>query len=318
MTHREPDVRREPVQTLLPGTEPGAGSVVREADAGAFGPTVESFGPRFAAFVAGLERPVVFFDTETTGTDPAQDRIVEISLVRVAPGATHVDPPRTWRVAPQVRIPMEASRVHGITDADVADAPTFAQLADDIAAVLHGADLAGFNVVRFDVRILQAEFARCGHPFDLSAVALFDAQVIYHRREPRTLAAALRFYRGRELHDAHGAEADTLASLEVFAGQLERYDDLALDRRGLHELSTANGDAYVDSGRRFMWRDGEPCFAFGKLRGKSLRWVAADPAERGYLRWMADGNFEEDTKAVVREALEGRIRSRAHAPAASD
>jgi DNA polymerase-3 subunit epsilon len=134
--------------------------------------------------------------------------------------------------------------------------------------------------------------------------------VIYHRREPRNLAAALRFYRDKELEGAHGALADTVASLEVFAGQLARYEDLSPEVDALHELSASHNDAFCDLGRRFIWRDNEPHFNFGRMRGKSLRWVAADPEERKYLRWFLDGTFEEDAKGLVREALTGRIRLR--------
>jgi DNA polymerase-3 subunit epsilon len=270
-------------------------------------------GPRFAAFAAGLTRPVVFFDIEATGTDPNADRIVELSVVRINPateaGPGAIDPPRTWRINPGVHIPSEASEIHGIYNDDLANAPTFARVADEIAAVFQGADLAGFSITRFDVRILQAEFVRASRLVDFSRARIIDAQVIYHQREPRNLAAALRFYRGRELVSAHGAEADTIASLEVFAGQLARYEDLGVAIDDLHAISAQHNDAYCDAGRRFAWRDNEPVFNFGRMRGKSLRWVASDPTERAYLRWMIDGNFDEDAKDIVREALRGRIRA---------
>lgn len=267
-----------------------------------------ALGPRFAAFVAALERPLVFFDIEATGADPIADRIIELSAVRVT--AHGVEPARTWRIDPGVKIPSEASDIHGIYNRDLAGAPSFASVADAIAEVFTGADLAGFSITRFDVRILQAEFVRAGRMVDFSRTRIVDAQVIYHQREPRNLAAALRFYRGRELHDAHGAQADTVASLEVLAGQLERYPDLELGIDSLHAISSLHNDAYCDGGRRFAWRDREPVFNFGRLRGKSLRWVAGDPEERAYLRWMIEGNFDEDAKDIVREAMRGRIRCR--------
>jgi DNA polymerase-3 subunit epsilon len=266
----------------------------------------------------------VFFDIEATGTDPVADRIVEICVVRVNPpvcpgggrgGSDGIEAPRTWRIDPQVRIPSEASEIHGIQNEDVQGAPTFAAIAGELEALFAGADLAGFSISRFDVRILHAEFVRAGHTIDFSKTRILDAQVIFHRKEPRNLAAALRFYRDKELLGAHGAEADTVASLEVFAGQLERYDDLSLQLDDLHELSATHNDAYCDGSRRFSWRDGEPTFNFGRLRGKSLRWVAGDPNERKYLRWFLDGNFDEDAKIIVRDALEGRIRRRLRATA---
>ena len=176
--------------------------------------------------------------------------------------------------------------------------------------MIHDCDLAGFSIGRFDVRILQAEFVRAGRVIDFSSTRVVDSQVIFHRREPRNLSAALRFYRNKELTGAHGAEADTVAALEVFAGQLERYEDLELDVEALHELSASHNDAFCDLGRRFMWRENEPVFNFGRLRGKSLRWVAGDPTERRYLKWFLEGHFDEDAKGIVREALNGRIRRR--------
>lgn len=267
-------------------------------------------GPRFESFWRALTRPVVFFDIEATGTDPVSDRIVELSIVRVEPPPAGLHPPRTWRINPEVRIPTEASEIHGIVNDDLDSAPTFAALVPELTALFAGADLAGFSIGRFDVRILAAELARAGSTLDLSASRVIDAQVIYHQREPRNLAAALRFYCGRELVDAHGAEADTIAALEVFAGQLERYADLPLDLDALHDESSAHNDAYCDAQRRFMWRDSEPVFNFGRMRGKSLRAIASDPTERKYLRWFLDGTFDEDAKGIVRDALMGRIRRR--------
>lgn len=279
-------------------------------------PSIVDLGPRFATFVENLERPVIFFDIEATGTDPVSDRIVELCMVRVGPPPMWIESPRTWRVNPQTRIPAEASEVHGIYNDDLAQAPSFAEIAGELHSLFEGADLAGFSIGRFDVRIIAAEFLRAGIDFDPARRRVIDSQVIYHIREPRNLTAALRYYRNRDLTDAHGAEADTIASLEVFAGQLERYADLPSGVDGLHAASAAHNEAYCDSGRRFAWRDNEPVFNFGRMRGKALRWVAADPDERKYLRWFLDGTFDEDAKTIVREALVGRIRRR-QAPAAS-
>jgi DNA polymerase III subunit epsilon len=284
-------------------------------------PGLEGLGAgsqRFEQFVAGLERPIVFFDIEATGTDPIADRIVEISLLRVCPPPIGVQAPTTFRVDPQVRIPVEATEIHGIVNDDLAGAPTFADVAPAIAELLADADLAGFAIGRFDVRILAQEFQRAGHTVDLAQRRVVDTQVIFHQREPRNLAAALEFYRGKKLVDAHGAQADTMASLEVFAGQLERYGDLPIEVDALHAESSQGTDTYCDGQRRFQWRDNEPAFNFGRLRGTPLRWVAADPEERRYLRWFLEGSFDEDAKAIVRDALGGRIRRRPSAAAAAD
>lgn len=270
-----------------------------------------ALGPRFAEFVAALRRPVVFFDIESTGTEPGFDRIIEICLLRVEPAPQGVQAPKTWRINPGIRIPVEATEVHGISNEDVASCPGFAKVADEILAELEGADLAGFAITRFDLKLLQAEMNRAKKSFDGTKAKLLDAQVIYHRREPRNLGAALQFYRGHELVDAHGAQADTVATLEVFAGQLERYSDLGLQMDHLHEVSSSYGsNHFVDPGRRFLWRDGEPTFNFGKLRGKSLRRCASDPQDREYLRWILGGNFEERVKKIVSDALEGKILRR--------
>ncbi len=272
-------------------------------------PSIEDMGPRFFEFIEGLRRPVVFFDIESTGTDTQRDRIIEICLLRVCPLPVAVEPPKTWRVNPTVRIPAESTNVHGIVDADVAQEPTFADIADDVIGMLEGCDLAGFNICRFDIRILQQELVRANKHFDLSKANVVDAQVIFHKNEPRNLAAALQFYCDDELVDAHGAAADTIATLRVFAGQLARYEHLTADVGGLNEMVSAMDAAYVDKSRRFVWRDNEPSFNFGKLRGKSLRAVASDPSERDYLRWIVKGSFEDDVKQLIRDALDGTIRT---------
>jgi DNA polymerase III subunit epsilon len=285
-------------------------SLVAEAGPAEAAALLARLGPRFESFWRALARPVVFFDIEATGTDPMTDRIVELSVVRIDPPPAGLCPPRTWRINPEMRIPSEASEIHGIVNDDLGGAPTFAAIVPELTEVFAGADLAGFSIGRFDVRILAAELARAGSTLDLSASRVIDAQVIYHQREPRNLSAALRFYCDRELVDAHGAEADTIAALEVFAGQLARYDDLPLDLDALTDESSAHNDAYCDGQRRFMWRDNEPVFNFGRMRGKSLRAIASDPTERKYLRWFLEGSFDEDAKGIVREALVGRIRQR--------
>lgn len=270
-----------------------------------------ALGERFAHFVATLERPVVFFDIESTGTEPGMDRIVELCALRVEPGSAGVQEPKTWRMNPGIRIPREATEVHGISNEDVAGEPSFAELGPDIVSVFENADLAGFAITRFDIKMLAAELSRAKIDLDLSSARTLDAQVIYHRKEPRNLSAALQFYCGKELVDAHGALADTFATLEVFAGQLQKYEDLPSGMGELHDFASSYGSSqFVDAARRFMWRDGEPVFNFGKLKGKSLRRCAGDPADRDYLRWILGGSFDDEVKEIVQDALDGKIRSR--------
>jgi DNA polymerase-3 subunit epsilon len=180
-----------------------------------------------------LERPLVFIDLETTGVSPVTDRIVELAMIKVHPDGRRET--ITRRVNPGVPIPPESSRLHGITDADVAAAPVFARVADEVLAFIGDADLAGFNIHRFDLPVLQRELADAGRPLAMEGRAVVDAQVIYHRRVPRDLAAAYRLYCGKELVGAHGAAADIEACVEVLDAQLAAYPDLPRTPPGLAE-----------------------------------------------------------------------------------
>ena len=160
-----------------------------------------------------LTRPLVFFDLETTGTNITHDRIVEISIVKLMPDGTVVE--RSRRLNPEMPIPAEATAVHHITDDDVAGEPTFRQVAASLSKLLQGCDIAGFNSNRFDIPLLDQEFHRAGVDFDLNGVRFVDVQTIYHKKEPRTLVAAYRYYCGKELEEAHSALADTRATMEV-------------------------------------------------------------------------------------------------------
>ncbi|HQR45298.1 MAG TPA: 3'-5' exonuclease [Thermoanaerobaculia bacterium] len=246
-------------------------------------------------------RPIVFFDLETTGTEKMLDRIVEIAAIAVPPEG----PPRVFDrlVNPGVRIPSEASAVHGISDADVADAPTFRDLVPELLAFLGDADLAGYNVRAFDIPVLQKEFERAGATFSLERRRIVDMQTIFFKKEPRDLAAALRLFAGRDHGGAHAALADVVATAEVLAGQLRRYPDLPRTLDGLHEFSVPAEGRWVDPDKRFGWRDGEAVFAFGVHRGKSLALVAETKPE--YLDWMIRGDFPEAAKEIARNARRG-------------
>lgn len=273
-------------------------------------PQIKQLGPRFLEFISALDRPVVFLDIEATGTDAQRDRIIELSLLRISSDPVTIEAPKTWRIDPTQRIPQEASEIHGIYNEDLEGCPTFAELAEEIAGLLRGVDLAGFAISRLDLRLLKAEFARSTVELDLNSARLIDAQVIFHTREPRNLAAAVQFYCGETLENAHGAEADTVASLKVFAGQLARYGDLSTSVEELDALNSSMNAAYVDETRRFMWKDGEPAFNFGKLKGKPLRWAAGDPEHRGYLRRLLQGTLEGEAHTIVVDALNGKIRKK--------
>ncbi|MDM7916501.1 MAG: 3'-5' exonuclease [Candidatus Eisenbacteria bacterium] len=248
-----------------------------------------------------LSRPLVVLDTETTGSVPFRDRIVEIAMLKVHPDGRKERYQR--RVNPEIRIPVEAIAVHGITNEDVEFCPPFRKVASEITTFIGDADLCGFNVHGFDLRILTAELARCGESFSLDGRDVIDVQVIFHRREPRDLSAAVRFYLGREHEGAHGAEADTEATFDVLCAQIERYGDLDPTAPGLALFSKRSSDRHVDPDRKLEWRDGEACFCFGKYAGRRLREVMEVDPE--YITWILERDFPLALKTIIREAQEG-------------
>jgi DNA polymerase-3 subunit epsilon len=247
-----------------------------------------------------LERPLVLFDLETTGTDPSRDKVVEIAILRLDPDGGRLG--RTRRINPERPIPAEATAVHGIRDEDVRDEPPFRRIARGLLELLAGADLAGFNVRRFDVPLLDREFRECGLDLELAERRIVDAMTIFHRQEPRDLSAAVRFYLGREHEGAHGAEADLNATAEVLDAQLERYPDLPRSVEELDAWSRPRRDA-VDGQGKFVRRHDEIVFGFGKHRGRSLAEVAREAPD--YLEWVVSSDFPEDAKEIVRHALKG-------------
>jgi len=249
-----------------------------------------------------LKRPIVFFDLETTGTNITHDRIVEISLIKVMPDGSELE--RTRRINPEIPIPAEASAIHGIYDADVAGEPTFRQVAASLAQMLEGCDIAGFNSNRFDIPLLDQEFTRAGVNFDICAARFIDVQTIYHKREPRTLVAAYRFYCDKNLEDAHSAAADTRATLEVLKAQLERYEDLPADVDALSDYASNNRNVDL-MGRLVYDEQRREVINFGKYKGQLAQDVLArDP---GYYSWIMQGDFTQNTKnAFTRIRLRAR------------
>lgn len=249
-----------------------------------------------------LNKPLAVFDLETTGTDYVKDRIVEISVVRI-----NVDGSRTVytkRLNPGIPIPMEASAVHGIYDEDVVTAPTFKEIAAELYEFMNPCDLAGFNSNKFDIPVLLEEFIRAGYSFSIDNRALVDVHRIYTHFEKRSLEAAYQFYCNKTLENAHSAEADTMATLEVLMAQLGKYAELKPEVQFLHDLS--NEERFVDSGRRFVYLNGKPAFNFGKHKGKYVEDVLrTDPS---YYNWMLDGDFAQHTKQKLKEIKEGMKR----------
>lgn len=238
-----------------------------------------------------LKRPIIFFDLETTGTNITDDRIVEISLIKVNPDGSEVE--RTRRINPGRPIPQEATAVHHITDQDVADAPTFKQIAHSLAEIFSGCDIAGFNSNRFDIPILDEEFRRAGIKFDFSKARFIDVQTIFHKKEQRTLVAAYRFYCDKELDGAHSANADTRATYEVLMAQLDRYNDLPNDIQQLSDYSSQNRNVDL-MGRIVLDEQGRKVINFGKYKGRLVAEVLSrDP---GYYNWIQQGDFPGNTK----------------------
>ena len=243
-----------------------------------------------------LKRPIVFFDLETTGVDTSKDRIVEISMIKVMPdGSKDV---KTRRVNPEMPIPAEATAVHGITDEDVKNEPTFRQLAKSLAQFIQGCDFGGFNSNRFDLPLLVEEFLRVGVDVDLKRRKFVDVQNIFHKKEQRTLVAAYKFYCDKDLTDAHSAAADTMATYEVLCAQLDRYDDLENDIDFLTEFSER--EKAVDYAGRIVYNEqGVEVFSFGKYRGQSVEEVFR--REPSYYAWMMKGDSPLYTKKVITE-----------------
>lgn len=244
-----------------------------------------------------LKNPLIFFDLETTGIDIVHDRIVEISFIKVYPGGK--EECKTRRINPEIPIPPESTAVHGITDEDVKDCPTFRAIAKSLAAQIEGCDLAGFNSNRFDIPLLVEEFLRAGVDVDLSNRKFVDVQTIFHKMEQRTLSAAYKFYCNKSLENAHAAEADTRATYEILKAQLDRYPDvLQNDIKFLSEYScfTKNVDF---AGRVVYDENGKEVINFGKYKGRPVENVLQnDPS---YYDWIMNGDFPLNTKRVFTE-----------------
>jgi DNA polymerase-3 subunit epsilon len=241
-----------------------------------------------------LQRPICFFDLETTGVHVAKDRIVEIAILKVFPNGNKES--KTWLVNPEMKIPKEVIAVHGITDEKVANEPTFKQLAPEIYALIKDSDLGGFNSDRFDIPLLAEEMLRAGIDFDMKNRRSVDVQTIFHKMEKRTLSAAYKFYCDKELVDAHAAAADTLATYEVLLAQIEKYPELENNVSALSEFSTRKKSLDF-AGFIIEDKNGEAIFSFGKHKFKKVAQVLED--EPGYYSWIMQADFPLYTKKVL-------------------
>lgn len=252
-------------------------------------------------FPLELDRPLAFVDLETTGLSPSRDRVVELALLRISPEGEVLE--RVRRFNPGVPIPPAATEVHGISDEDVADEPPFASRARSLADLLEPCDLAGFNLRRFDLPMLLAELQRAGVSFSLEGRRILDAQVVFHREEPRDLSAAARFYLGIEHEDAHSALADIRTTARVLGAQLQRYEHLPRDPDGLHRYCDEVAPFQTALERWFRDDGDDRIFRRGKHKDRPLSRVARE--EPDYLRWMLGlEDLETEVGQAVREALD--------------
>ena len=243
-----------------------------------------------------LNRPLVFFDLETTGTDIANDRIVEISLLKLFPSGN--EDLKTFLINPGIPIPAEATAIHGITDEDVKDKPSFSALSEILLGILSNSDLCGYNLLKFDFPLLRMEFARNKIEFNTVGVNLIDPMRIFMKNEPRDLTAALQFYCGENLEDAHSAEADTIATKKVLLSQIQKYADVPGTVPELSSYSIEGQKRFADITGKLMYNDkNEIVFSFGKHKGERV----IDNAD--YCGWVLGADFPEDTKAIVRQLL---------------
>lgn len=241
-----------------------------------------------------LTKPICFFDLETTGINITSDRIVEIAVLKVFPDGK--EDRKTWLINPGMPIPAEVTAIHGISDADVADKPTFKELANEINSMVKDSDLAGFNSNRFDIPLLAEEMLRAGIDFDMKGRVTVDVQTIFHKMEQRTLAAAYKFYCDKNLDDAHSAAADAEATYEVLKAQLAKYDELQNDTKFLAEFSSRK--RFADFAGFIVYNKyNEECFSFGKHKAKRVEDVLNE--EPGYFGWLLNADFPLYTKKVL-------------------
>lgn len=251
-----------------------------------------------------LVRPLVVFDIESTGISPRKDRIIELAAIKLMPDGEEIS--KCWLMNPGVPIPPETTAIHGISDEIVKDCPTFADKAEEIFEFFRGCDLSGFNADRFDIPCLEEEFARVGMAFAPSARKHVDVQRIYHKKEPRDLSAAVRFYLGRNHDGAHGAEADTRATLEVLKAQTAKYSDLPATVDEMDEYLVPHDPMNADRAGTLRWKDGELTINFGKKKGESLKKLLLN--EPNYLKWILKGDFDTEVRMIIKDLLDnGRL-----------
>ncbi len=250
-----------------------------------------------------ITRPIVFFDLEATGVNVMRDRIVEICVIKLQTNGDRTV--KTRLINPGIPIPAEVTAIHGITDDDVKNEPSFTQVSKSFYDFLEDCDLGGFNLLKFDIPMLGEEFKRAGLSFSAKERKVIDVQRVFHKREPRTLSAAVKFYCHKELENAHGSEADTCATIDVLEAQFDKYEDLPRTVDELDEYCNPQNPNFIDRAGKLRWHNNEVVIGCGQRSGQTLKELAS--GDTGYLKWILRGDFDEEVKDIVRDALIGRF-----------
>ena len=250
-----------------------------------------------------LDRPLVIFDIETTGTNPSQDKIVQLAAIKVTPQETEEE--FEWLINPECEIPQDVQAIHGISNEDVVFEPSFKDLAYEILTVFKGSDLLGYNAIKFDVPFLCKEFKEAGIDLSLEDISIVDPYLIYKLLEPHTLSRAYKYYCHKPLKNAHTALVDARATWDVFKAQSQLYEEMP---QKISEIVTfckekRRGNAFDDD-RRLNWVNSELALNFGKYKGKTLRDLVHD--DEGYLKWLLNQDLSDRVKSALRLALEGK------------
>jgi len=261
------------------------------------------------------DKPMAFFDLETTGTNLQNDRVIEISVVKIFPDGEREA--KTRLLNPEMHIPEEASAIHGIRDEDVKDAPTFKQVSKNLFIYLEGCDLAGYNVSKFDIPMLTKEFSRAGLNFAMEGRKVVDSYTLFCKMEPRNLKAAYKYFCGKDLENAHSSAADIAATVEILEAQMAKYSALAKEQlpegvekcpstlQELNDFCNQRPPDAIDPDARFKWKEGEPVVGFGRNAGVLLRQIAVENPD--FLRWMIKADFSDAAKKIASDALKGEF-----------
>lgn len=253
-----------------------------------------------------IDKEIVFFDLETTGKDPLSDRIVEISAAKIKLDCSVEI--KTRKINPGIPIPPSATAIHGITNEDVKDAPSFKDISRSLFKFFENCDIGGYNAVRYDIPLLKEEFKRAGiNSFSLEGRRVIDPQIIFHKMEPRDLSAALKFFCGKTLDSAHSAEADIIATVEVFLGQLKKYQDIFKSIDDVNKFCSYKDkdENWIDSEGKLVWSNGKVVINFGKNKGKSLESLAVD--DPNFLKWILGASFSDEVKKIIEDVIVGKF-----------